>query len=182
MLFRSTLVGVFFNYAINLTLRDITTFNFYVGYKVDFCFPTVAQSILSDNCYVGLQLVAYVTCSTWVGCSFKEGRFGVVIQPKDASQSIYGQTFIRCNLEGNDVGMVIDPLDGSGAGVKDIDVIDPYMEAITYDGFRVGRALDYSDATVTGADRTRNVYNMRVTGGLWDGQWGTAGRSGRAHV
>ena len=46
---------------------------------------------------------------------------------------------------------------------------------ISYDGFRVGRALDYSDATVTGADRTRNVYNMRVTGGLWDGQWGTAG-------
>jgi len=170
-----TLVGIFFNYAINLTLQNITVFNFYVGYKADFCFPISAISILSDNCYVGLQLVADITCSAWVGCSFKEGRYGVVIQPKNASQSIYGQTFVRCNFEGNDVGMVIDPLDGSGSGVRDIDVIDPYMEAITYDGFRVGRALDYNNATTTGADRNRNVYNFRLTGGLWDGQWGTSG-------
>jgi hypothetical protein len=170
-----TLVGIFFNYAINLTLRDITAFNFYVGYKVDFCFPIVASAVLSDNCYVGLQLVADVTCSSWVGCSFKEGRFGIVIQPKANNKSIYGQTFIRPLLEGNDVAMVIDPLDGSGAGAWDIDVIDPYLEAVTYDGFRIGRAIDYDDATATGADRNRSVSNFRVTGGLWDGQWGTAG-------
>jgi hypothetical protein len=170
-----TLTGIFFNYAINLTLRDITVFNFYVGYKVDFCFPIVASAILSDNCYVGLQLVADVTCSSWVGCSFKEGRFGVVIQPKATNKTIYGQTFIRPNLEGNDVGMVLDPLNSGSSGVWDINVIDPYMEAITYDGFRIGRALDYSNASVVGADRLRFVYNIRITGGLWDGQWGTSG-------
>lgn len=170
-----TLVGIFFYYAQNLTLRNITTFNFYVGYKVDYCFPINATAVLSDNCYVGLQLVSDVTCSAWVGCSFKEGRYGVVIQPKSAAQSIYGQTFIRPLLEGNDVGMVIDPLDGSGTGVRDIDVIDPYLENVTYDAFRVGRALNYDDATDTGADRNRNVFNFRLTGGLWDGQWGTAG-------
>lgn len=170
-----TLVGIFFNYAINLTLRDITVFNFYVGYKVDFCFPIVASAILSDNCYIGLQLVADVTCSSWVGCSFKEGRFGVVIQPKNTGKTIYGQTFIRPLLEGNDVGMVLDPLGSTGANIWDIDVIDPYMESITYDGFRIGRALDYNDATVTGADRGSNVFNVRITGGLWEGQWGTSG-------
>jgi hypothetical protein len=170
-----SLIGIFFNYAINLTLRNITAFNFYVGYKVDFCFPIVAEAVLSDNCYVGLQLVGDVTCSSWVGCSFKEGRFGVVIQPKTNTKNIYGQTFIRPLLEGNDVAMVIDPLDGSGAGAWDIDIIDPYIEAVTYDAFRIGRAIDYDDATATGADRNRNVYNFRLTGGLWDGQWGTAG-------
>jgi hypothetical protein len=170
-----TLVGIFFNYAINLTLCNITAFNFYIGYKVDFCFPIVAEAVLSDNCYVGLQLVGDVTCSSWVGCSFKEGRFGVVIQPKNNTKAIYGQTFIRPLLEGNDVAMVIDPLDGSGVGAWDVNVIDPYLEAVALDGFRVGRAIDYDDATATGADRGRNVYNFRVTGGLWDGQWGTAG-------
>lgn len=170
-----TLVGIFFNYAINLTLRNITVFNFYVGYKVDFCFPIVAEAILSDNCYVGLQLVGDVTCSSWVGCSFKEGRFGVVIQPKATNKAIYGQTFIRPLLEGNDVAMVLDPLNGSGAGIWDINVIDPYLEAVSYDGFRVGRAIDYDDAINAGADRTRNVYNIRITGGLWDGMWGVSG-------
>jgi hypothetical protein len=170
-----TLVGIFFNYAINITLRNITAFNFYVGYKVDFCFPIVAEAVLSDNCYVGLQLVGDVTCSSWVGCSFKEGRFGVVIQPKDVSKAIYGQTFIRPLLEGNDVAMVIDPLNGASAGVWDINVIDPYLEAVTYDGFRIGRVIDYDDATNAGADRTRNVYNVRITGGTWDGEWGTLG-------
>ena len=170
-----TLVGIFFNYAINLTLRNITAFNFYVGYKVDFCFPIVAEAVLSDNCYVGLQLVGDVTCSSWVGCSFKDGRFGVVIQPKDVSKAIYGQTFIRPLLEGNDVAMVIDPLNGASAGVWDINVIDPYLEAVTYDGFRIGRVIDYDDATNAGADRTRNVYNVRITGGTWDGEWGTLG-------
>jgi hypothetical protein len=171
----NTLVGIFFNYAINLTLRNITAFNFYIGYKVDFCFPIVASAILSDNCYVGLQLVGDVTCSSWVGCSFKEGRFGVVIQPKDASKAIYGQTFIRPLLEGNDVAMVLDPLDGSGGGIWDIDVIDPYLEAVTYDGFRIGRAINYDDAGDRGADRNRATYNVRITGGLWDGSWGSAG-------
>ena len=170
-----TLVGVFFNYAINLTLRDITVFNFYVGYKVDFCFPIVASAILSDNCYVGLQLVGDVTCSSWVGCSFKEGRFGVVIQPQANNKAIYGQTFIRPLLEGNDVGMVLDPLDGASAGIWDINVIDPYLEAVVYDGFRIGRSLNYSDATVVGTDRNREAYDIRITGGLWDGQWGTSG-------
>lgn len=170
-----TLTGIFFNYAINLTLRDITVFNFYVGYKVDFCFPIVASAILSDNCYVGLQLVGDVTCSSWVGCSFKEGRFGVVIQPKANNKAIYGQTFIRPLLEGNDVGMVLDPLDGSGAGIWDINVIDPYLEAVVYDGFRIGRSLNYSDATVVGTDRNRATYDIRITGGIWDGQWGTSG-------
>lgn len=170
-----TLVGIFFNYAINLTLRNITVTQFYIGYKVDFCFPIVAEAVLSDNCYVGLQLVADVTCSSWVGCSFKEGRFGVVIQPKTNTKNIYGQTFIRPLLEGNDVAMVIDPLDGGGVGAWDINVIDPYLENVDYDGFRIGRAIDYDDATATGADRSRNVFNVRITGGLWDGQWGTAG-------
>lgn len=170
-----TLVGIFFNFAINLTLRNITAFNFYIGYKVDFCFPIVAEAVLSDNCYVGLQLVADVTCSSWVGCSFKEGRFGIVIQPKDNTKAIYGQTFIRPLLEGNSVAMVIDPLAGGGAGAWDIDVIDPYLEAVTYDGFRIGRAIDYDDATNAGADRNRNVFNVRITGGLWDGQWGVSG-------
>jgi hypothetical protein len=170
------LVGIFFNYAINLTLKDITAFNFYIGYKVDFCFPIVALAVLSDNCYVGLQLVADVTLSSWVGCNFKEGRFGVVMQPKDVSKAIYGQTFIRLNLEGNDVGMVLDPLDAvSGVGIWDIDVIDPYLENVVYDGFRISRAIDYDDATVIGADRTRGALNIKITGGLWDGQWGTAG-------
>ena len=116
-----------------------------------------------------------MTCSSWVGCSFKDGRFGVVIQPKDVSKAIYGQTFIRPLLEGNDVAMVIDPLNGASAGVWDINVIDPYLEAVTYDGFRIGRVIDYDDATNAGADRTRNVYNVRITGGTWDGEWGTLG-------
>ena len=169
------LIGIFFNYAINLTLRDITVFNFYIGYKVDFCFPIVAESVVSDNCYVGLQLVADVTCSSWIGCSFKEGRYGVVIEPKATNKNIYGQTFIRPLLEGNFVGMVMSPLNGSGSGIWDINVIDPYLESVTYDGFRIGRAVNYNDATVTGADQNRNIYNLRITGGLWDGQWGTSG-------
>lgn len=170
-----TLVGIFFNYALNLSLRDITVFNFYIGYKVDFCFPIVAEAVVSDNCYVGLQLVADVTCSSWVGCTFKEGRFGVVIEPKTTDKTIYGQTFIRPLLEGNDVGMVLSPLNGSGVAIWDINVIDPYLEAVVLDGFRIGRAIDYADATVTGADQTRNTLNVRITGGLWDGEWGTSG-------
>jgi hypothetical protein len=170
-----TLVGIFFNYAINLTLRDITVFSFYIGYKVDFCFPIVAEAVVSDNCYVGLQLVADATCSSWVGCTFKEGRFGVVIEPKGTGSNIYGQTFIRPLLEGNFVGMVMSPLSGSSAGIWDINVIDPYLESVTYDGFRIGRAINYSDASATGADQTRNAYNVRITGGLWDGEWGTSG-------
>jgi hypothetical protein len=122
-----------------------------------------------------LQLVGDVTCSSWVGCSFKEGRFGVVIQPKATNKAIYGQTFIRPLLEGNDVGMVLDPLDGSGVGIWDINVIDPYLESVVYDGFRIGLALDYADATVVGADRNRKIFNIRITGGLWDGEWGTSG-------
>lgn len=170
-----TLVGIFFNYALNLSLRDITVFSFYIGYKVDFCFPIVAEAVVSDNCYVGLQLVADVTCSSWVGCTFKEGRFGVVIEPKTTNKTIYGQTFIRPLLEGNDVGMVLSPLNGSGVAIWDINVIDPYLEAVVLDGFRIGRAIDYADATVTGADQTRNTLNVRITGGLWDGEWGTSG-------
>jgi hypothetical protein len=168
-----TLVGISFDYAINLYLNNVLTSNFYVGYKANFTFPIVATAIESDNCYIGLQLVGDVTCSSWVGCSFKEGRFGVVIQP-DSGKTVYGQTFIRCNVEGNQVGVVIDPLDGSGVGVWDIDFIDPYMEAITFDGFRIGRAVNLSDASVLGADRTNGVNNIKISGGLWDGQWGVA--------
>jgi hypothetical protein len=81
---------------------------------------------------------------------------------------------IQAAMEGNQVGVVIDPLDGSGVGVWDIDFIDPYMEAITFDGFRIGRAVNLSDASVLGADRTNGVNNIKISGGLWDGQWGVA--------
>lgn len=170
----TTLVGLSIEYALGLNIEDVAVRGCYEGYRASFSFPANARSISSDGCHIGLRVTDDMTLGTWVGCQFKEGRFGIVLAPTVNTKNVYGQTFIRPNLEGNRVGMVIDPLDGSGIGVHDINVIDPYCESIALDGFRFGRVLDETDATAKGADRTRQVYNVRVTGGMWaDGtSWG----------
>jgi hypothetical protein len=170
----TSLVGLSLEYALGADIEDLAVRGCYDGYRATFSFPMNARSISADGCHVGLRITDDMTLGVWVGCQFKEGRFGVVLAPTVNTKSVYGQTFIRPNLEGNRVGMVVDPLNGSGIGVHDINVIDPYCEGIALDGFRFGRALTESNAATKGADRTRLVYNCRVTGGMWaDGSaWG----------
>lgn len=173
----TSLVGISFEYALGLKVSNTVVSQCYKGYTANFSFPVLAQGIMSDNCYIGLHLIDDMTLGQWNACQFKEGRFGVLIQPSINTKTVYGQTFNRTNLEGNKVGAVLDPLDGSGTGIHDIVFNDPYTETIVYDAFRIGRVWTSGNAATTGADRTRNVFNIKVIGGMWvhSTAWGTAG-------
>lgn len=173
----TSLVGISLEYALGFKAKDVLVSLCYKGWDATFTFPVHATGIMSDNCYIGLHLIDDMTLGQWDACQFKEGRFGILVQPSVNTKTVYGQTFNRTNLEGNKVGCVIDPLDGSGTGAHDLVFNDTYTESIVYDAFRIGRVWTSGNAATTGADRTRNVFNIKVIGGMWvhSTAWGSAG-------
>jgi hypothetical protein len=172
---QTSLIGVSFEFALGCNISNVAIKSVHTGVRATFSFPFYAENVSTDNCYVGLKLEDDMTLGTWVSCQFKGGRFGIVAQPTVNTKQIVGQTFIRPNVESNEVGVVLDPLSGSGVGVHGLNFIEPYMEGINLDGFRMGRAWNSTDAAITGASQTRSVYNVTVSGGTWPEEWGQTG-------
>lgn len=172
-----TTTGISFQFCLNLVLENLHSLYFFKGYKFNFCFPIDAKSVISQNCCIGAHFGSDCTVGTWKDCGFRNGRFGILFEPDGTSGLVCGQVFDSVNLEGNFVGAVLAPLDGSGIGVRNIEFRSPYLEAITYDGFRLGRVFTSSDASTRGADATRDVTGITWTGGTWDAggsAWGTS--------
>jgi hypothetical protein len=173
-----TTVGIEFSYCLNLVLENLHSQWFFKGYKFNFCFPIDAKSVISQTCCIGAHLGSDLTLATWKDCGFRNGRFGLLIQPDGTSGSVYGQRFQSLNLEGNYVGAVLDPLSGSGVGIRNIKFDSPYIEAITYDGFRLQSAFDSSNASTVGSDQTRDITGIEWDGGTWEAggsAWGSSG-------
>lgn len=173
-----TTVGWEFSYCLNLVLKNLHTQWFFKGYKFNFCFPIDATSVISQTCCIGAHLGSDLTLASWKDCGFRNGRFGLLIQPDGTSGSVYGQRFQSLNLEGNYVGAVLDPLSGTGVGIRNIKFDSPYVEAVTYDGFRLQTAFDSSNAATVGADQTRDITSIEWDGGTWEpggSAWGTSG-------
>lgn len=173
-----TTVGWEFSYCLNLVLKNLHTQWFFKGYKFNFCFPIDATSVISQTCCIGAHLGSDLTLASWKDCGFRNGRFGLLIQPDGTSGSVYGQRFQSLNLEGNYVGAVLDPLSGTGVGIRNIKFDSPYVEAVTYDGFRLQTAFDSSNAATVGADQTRDITGLDWDGGTWEAggtAWGASG-------
>jgi hypothetical protein len=157
-------------------LENVHVKSCFKGYKFNFCFPIDAKNVISQNCYVGLHLTDCTT-ATWKDCGFRNGRFGILLAPDSSTAVVMGQKFLSVNLEGNKVGCAMDPEDGSGFGVRNIQFENPYLEAIALDGFRFGREVDVTDAAVKGADRTRDCSQLEWSYGTWDAggsAWGSS--------
>jgi len=167
----TSLVGLELENAYGLNIKNVSIRHVYKGLFVKQCFPISAENLMVASSYIGTHLSTNCTFGSWVNCTFKKGRFGVVLQPHDEDSGIYGQRFDQTDVSENQVGVVIDPLDdndpGTDSAVFNIDFAGLYMEAVHYDGVRIGRSLDETDASVRGTDRDRLVSNVRITGGMW---------------
>jgi hypothetical protein len=167
-------VGFRFSFILNLVMENLHVLQCHTGYRLNFCFPIDAKSVISQNCYIGLRLGSDITTGTWKDCGFRTGRFGIVMQPDSSTATVAGQLFQSVNIEGNEVGCVMDPLDGgTGVGVRNIKFDNPYLESIARDGFRLGRSFNFDDASDVGTNRDRDLCNIEWEGGTWDAGDGT---------
>lgn len=172
----TTLTGWSFEYCLNLVLENLHSLWFYRGYKTQFCFPIDAKSVISQNCCVGLHVGSDCTTGVWNACGFRNGRFGILMQPDSNTGACYGQKFVAPNLEGNKVGATLDPLDGSGIGIWSVVFDNVYVEGVTLDAFRFSTAVNLADAGTIGANRTRDMHSLSWEGGTWSAgaDWGTS--------
>ena len=170
----TSLVGLHLENAYGLNIKNVSIRHVYKGLFVKQCFPISAENLMVASSYIGTHLSSNCTFGSWVNCTFKKGRFGVVLQPHNEDNLVYGQRFDQTDVSENQVGVVIDPLDdddppgsGTDSAIFNIDFAGLYMEAVHYDGVRIGRSLNEADASVRGTDRDRLVSNVRITGGMW---------------
>lgn len=174
----TTTTGLKLHWAYNCVIRDVQVSLFYKGIHGDSTFPITASGVVGLNNYIGLHLDDDSTKGTWIGCAFRSGRFGVVAAPVSTNKVVLNQTFIGLLIEGNKVGCVLDPNSGSADGISGFIFDNPYLENITYDGFRVGRDWNAADASDSGDNRSRGCKGLRWFGGTWDAggsAWGSAG-------
>lgn len=161
----TTCVGMYAFNALNTKFENIKIKKCYKGVHTKSSWHIHMQDILSRECYIGYHLDDDCTFGTWIGAEAVDDRYGLLIQP--GSAAVTGQKFISFRNEGNDVGIVLDPHNGSGIAIQDIDFDSPYFENITYDLIRVGLQWTFATPETRNADSSNNWANLHIKGGHW---------------
>jgi len=165
-----TTVGLSLEFCLNTRLDNLHIRRCYKGISSGFCFHNLYSRINCDNNYIGAFIEDNSTLATWEACAFKEAHYGIVILQSSGSGAgaqISNQVFIQPRIETVEVGIHIDPQNGTGLGAKGIVFEQPYVEACTYDVLRMGIVWTFSTPNVRGNDRVRQIYNCTVRGGEW---------------
>lgn len=162
-------VGLSLEYCFNTSINNVYIQGCYKGVNSNFAFHVRASSVELKSNYIGLYLEDDSTLATWIGLSVTSSRYAVVARPSDTTKIVSNQHFITPRFEQCLVGAAIDPRSGSSIGVRSIRFESPYLEAITYDYFRIGLQWTFADPATRNADATRDVYWTHISGGLWDG-------------
>lgn len=177
-----TTVGLSLEYALNVTLDTIYIQSCYKGINTNFVFPLRANAIELKSNYIGLYLDNDTTLGVWEGLSVTSARYGIVARPSTNTKIVSGQTFVTPRVEQCQVGVVLDPLDGSGYGIRGVVIERPYYESITYDYHRYGIAWTFANPATINADVTREVIWSDIVGGTYDGTNWTSSPSHRPLV
>ncbi|WP_375568805.1 hypothetical protein ABWH92_12435 [Ahrensia marina] len=154
-------------------VSDVNIANFHKGLRTAESWHFKATQVHAMKCNTGILLQNNMTVGHWSAITSKNNRFGLVAHGYTLGGNIYGQTFTSLNLEGNKVGCVLDPRNGY---VRGITFDGPYLEAITYDGFRVGKLWEDKNAADQGGNRSGRSEQLIWRNGIWDGAWDTSNK------
>jgi hypothetical protein len=163
-------IGMWLEFAFNITLSNVYVQGCYVGMKTHYTFPLRAHSIELKSNYVGLYVEDLSTLAEWYGLSVTSARYGLLLRPE--ASVISSQHFVNPRFEQCMVGAVMDPRSGAGAGARGVVFDNPYVEDITYDVFRIGLQWTFADPATRNADATRDIWWVCIHGGgLWSDTW-----------
>lgn len=123
----------------------------------------------SRRCFIGEWRLDTCTVGAEYNSSFQYCAFCQVFKPSDTVTTGDGvRTYTNPRWEQSHVGTVLDPGNSSGGGAAtDVTIIgvawhNMYIEAMTYDLFRVGIEFD-DDPSVRGSDQDKIIMNLDVS-------------------
>ena len=163
----SSTVGFLIQYAHNVSINNFQAKRFHTAIKTGFVFPLTATACNVNNNYVGLHMQNSSNLHQWINLAAKECRYSVVI----ADDGLFGggridtNTFYGLWTEGSQVGIEMDTGDGSSIPrIRNIQFINGFYGAV-YDEFRLATTYDFASYSTRGADRSAQIYGIKIDGG-----------------
>lgn len=173
-----TTKGLRLQYAYNVNLDDVYIERFYLGLETQFVFPIKADAVTLQANYIGFYFLDVTTEGLWNRLDCIECRYAGVMRPLYDEGSIGSQIFNTLRLEGNHIGIVIDPNQrGNSAGnpppqwfIRGIQFNNPYIASNSGDVFRLGKAWTFANPATrpaVGDDSMNVLSDLRINGGHW---------------
>jgi hypothetical protein len=168
----TTTIGLKLNSALDVVMDNIFIRRFFTGIYARNCWPITANAVNCSANYVGIQLGRDCTLGTWTGCSIQAAAYCLVMQPDAIDEAICNQTFVGMRFENSLRGITMDQrtsTSGTSATIREITVIAPRFEAISYDLVRMGQAWEYNNPSIPNAMRnTAYCQSITFINGFWE--------------
>ena len=162
-------IGLDLGSLLNVTLQDVYVRRCFTGIRTQRVFPLNAFHVVAAACTTGIKIEEGSTYGTWINCSAQASRHGIVIAPTVTDGGISNQTFYSQRVENCLRGVTVDQgvsSSGTSRQVRGIAFYSPYMEAMAYDYFRLGKTWDVSVTSADSADRNAAyLANVTIQGG-----------------
>jgi len=162
----TTTIGLFFQFALNVSVNNVYISRFHTGIKTESCFPLTSNYVHCASNYVGAHIYASSNAHQWNNLQVTDARFGLVCEAS-ATNGMDMVTFIAPRVETCYIGAVIDAGASSINNIHGINIHNPFMNANTRELLVLNKAYDFSDPTntATWADRDGKVNNFMWMGG-----------------
>jgi hypothetical protein len=172
----TTVVGLSLEHAVRVNLRNIHVSHCHRGVRYRRCWGGVYENVQATKCIVGHHVDDGCTHVTFMKAQATSCTVGYLIRPEPPAVAVGVVTMLTPLAEDCTVAFHLDQNSSSGAAIDSVRIVDPYLEDIYGDAFRVGIAFDASPGrwSVAGADRLGKIASFQVDGGRFAGDGATA--------
>lgn len=168
----TTTIGLKLNSALDVVMDNLFIRRFFTGIYARNSWPITANAVNCSANYVGIQLGRDCTLGTWTGCSVQAAAYCLVLQPDANDEAVVNQTFIGMRFENSLRGITMDQrgsTSGTSSNIREITVIAPRFEAISYDLVRMGQEWVYATPSLASTDRnTAYCQSITFINGFWE--------------
>lgn len=167
----TTTTGVDVSNGLKLHLRNIFVSHCWKGFRWTDCWWSEYSNLDVRKCIIGYHIDEGCTQMTLIKPECNFVTYGYVIRPDTPSAAITTVTMLAPHVENTTQGFHLDPVAASGTEIQNVVLINPYMEKIYYDMFRIGIAFDAtpSSAGTRGANRAGYISSFSVVDGRMTG-------------
>ena len=167
----TTTEGVYLDTAHNWHLRHVYVTNVYKGFHYQRTWWNQHHSIRANKCLIGHHVDASVTYATWTNAQASFCTFPFLLRPTVIAAAISNNAFLAPIAEQCSTFMHLDQNSQSGCEIQGVHVINPSMEDIYYDAFRVGIEWygDPANAGLRGPALAGKISSLVVDGGTFHG-------------
>jgi hypothetical protein len=166
------MTGLSVQHAVKVNLRNVEVSHCYRGIRYYWSWGGMYENVQVHKCIIGHHVDAGCTHVTFVKPQATSCTFPYLVRPDVLSAAIGVVTFITPHLEDCTLGFILDQNATRGVEIDHVHVIDPYIEDIYGDAFRVGMSFDPEPGAwaTPGAARQGLIGAVVVDGGRFAGE------------